>query len=61
MLAVPVFVGMPGSEKNRCLFGAARRGTIDGDPIPILIAGRDNFRDNRADNRFRVTCDVVYT
>lgn len=42
-------------------FGGARRGTFDGDPTQILIAGRDNFRDNRADNRFRVTCDVVYT
>jgi hypothetical protein len=61
MLAALLFAGMPGSEKNRCLFVGARRGTFDGDPTPILIAGRDNFRDNRADNRLRVTCDVVYT
>lgn len=52
---------MPGSEKSRCLFRGARQGTFGGVSKPILIAGRDNFRDNHADNRHRVTCDVVYT
>ena len=61
MLATPPFAGMPGSERNRCLFRGARRGSSGGDPKPILIAGRDNFRDNHADDRLRVTCDVVYT
>jgi len=61
MLAAPLFAGMPSSVKDRCLFRGAGRGTFGGDPKPILIAGRDNFRDNHADNRLRVTCDVVYT
>ena len=51
---------MPGSEKSRCLFRGARQGTFGGVSKPILIAGRDNFRDNHADNRHRVTqCAVV--
>jgi hypothetical protein len=61
MLAALLFAGMPGSEKNRCLFEALRRGSFGGEPKPILIAGRDNFRDSRGDNRLRVTADLVYT
>ena len=38
MLATPLFAGMTGSEKNRCLFRGARRGTSGGDPKPILTA-----------------------
>ena len=61
MPAAPLFAGMPGSEKNRCPFRGARRGAFGGEPKPILIAGRDNFGDNHADNRRRVTCYVLYT
>ena len=61
MLAAAPFAGMSGSEKNRCPFRGVRRGTFGGDPKPILIAGRDNFRDNRGDIAARVTRDVVYT
>jgi hypothetical protein len=46
-----LFAGMPGSEKNRCPLEMLGRRTFRGAPEPILIAGRDKFSDNQADNR----------
>jgi len=36
ILATLLFAGMPGSEKNRCVFRGARRGTFGGVQRPVL-------------------------
>jgi hypothetical protein len=42
-------------------FSRRQADVFGGVPRPVLIAGRDSFRDNQANDRPRVTCDIVYT
>jgi hypothetical protein len=48
-------------EKNRCILVIAPVTAPASDRAPVPGPGRDNFRDNRGDNRVRVSRDVVYT
>ena len=48
-------------EKNRCIPELGIRVAIDILPATVLGAGRDNIRDNRGDNRRRVSRTVSYT